>query len=401
MDATSEVVSSLQPLQAGMVQPLRRYLTIVGVIFAVLAVPLVSFIEWAGWRFGATISLSTIAGEQEDRQNALWLGAFKDYAPYKLERIKLVQPEVLLVGSSRCGQARAQMFRPYKTYNGCLTAWPLEHVVDFIDRTTRVSRPRVVIVALDYFLFGDALAEAWRRERTMDYRQGLDSHRRKLHDVIDFAYRTHWNLHEFLASMERDQFEPIDHNRLLGTEATRGQFGFRGDGSILVAPVYRRIADEQLAEGVENVTGAFPGAPHLSERQFGYVEKLSQLARERHFTMVAIQFPILKAATDFMDTDKSYWQYAGLWRELRSEATAQRFASLGIRFFDMSRAPLNADPNNFFDPAHPTERGVLRTIIDLLDQKDFRELFPQIDKSVLEDDLQKNLKSGERFDLYH
>jgi hypothetical protein len=102
-----------------------------------------------------------------------------------------------------------------------------------------------------------------------------------------------------------------------------------------------------------------------------------------------------------MDTDKSYWQYAGLWRELRSEATAQRFASLGIRFFDMSRAPLNADPNNFFDPAHPTERGVLRTIIDLLDQKDFRELFPQIDKSVLEDDLQKNLKSGERFDLYH
>ena len=89
------------------------------------------------------------------RRKLLWLGAFKDYAPYKLERIKLVQPEVLLVGSSRCGQARAQMFRPYKTYNACLTAWPLEHVVDFIDRATRDAKPRVVIVALDYFLFGD------------------------------------------------------------------------------------------------------------------------------------------------------------------------------------------------------------------------------------------------------
>jgi hypothetical protein len=308
---------------------------------------------------------------------------------------------VLLVGSSRCGQVRAQMFRPYKTYNACLTAWPLEHVVDFIDRATRVAKPRVVIVALDYFLFGDFLAEAWRKERTMDFSQGLDSHRRKLHDVIDFANRTRWNLNEFLASIKRDQYEPIDHNRLLGTEAARGQFGFRSDGSIFVAPAYRRVASEQLAKGAENVTGAFPGGQHLSERQFGYIERLSQLARDRSFTVVAIQFPFLKAATDFLDTSESYWPYAGLWRELRSEATAERFARLGIRFFDLSRDPLNQDASNFFDPAHPTERGVLRTIIDLLDRKQFQELFQQIDKAALEDDLKRNLKSDELFDLYH
>ncbi|MET4419028.1 hypothetical protein [Bradyrhizobium sp. RT3a] len=401
MDATSEAVSSSQQLQTGTAPRPLRYLTIVGVIFVVLTLPLVSFIEWAGWRLGATIPLSTIAREQEGRQKALWLGAFKDYSPYKLERIKLVQPEVLSVGSSRCGQIRAQMFRPYKTYNACLTAWPLEHVVDFIDRATRVAKPQIIIVALDYFLFGDFLAEAWRRERTMDFRQGLDSHRRKLHDVIDFANRTHWNLNDFLASMEGNQLEPIDHNRLLGAEATRGQFGFRVDGSIFVAPVYRSIAGEQLAKGIENITGAFPGAPHLSERQFGYIERLSQLARDRGFTVVAIQFPIFKPAADFMDTSQSYWPYAGLWRELRSEATAKRFARLGIRFFDMSRDPINADPNNFFDPAHPTERGVLRTIIDLLDREEFREVFPQLDKAALEVDLQKNLESGERFDLYH
>ncbi len=401
MDARSELVSSSPPLQARMSPTLRTYLTIVGVIFVVLAVPLVSFIEWAGWRLGATIPLSTFAREQEGSQKALWLGAFKDYAPYKLERVKLVQPEVLSVGSSRCGQIRAEMFRPYKTYNACLTAWPLEHVVDFIERATRVAKPRVVIVALDYFLFGDFLAEAWRKERTMDFRQGLDSHRRKLHEVLDFGNRTHWNLNEFQASMERDQFEPIDHNRLLGTEATRGQFGFRSDGSIFVAPVYRRIVTEQLADAVKNVTGAFPGAQHLSERQFGYVEQLSQLAKERGFTVLAIQFPIFKPAADFMDTSQSYWPYAGLWRELRSEATAERLRRLGVQFFDMSRDPINADPDNFFDPAHPTERGVLRTIIDLLDRREFRDVFPQIDKAALEDDLQKNLKSGERFDLYH
>jgi hypothetical protein len=401
MDARSEVVSSSQPLPGEISSKLRRYLAIVGTLFFVVAVPLVSFIEWAAWRLDATVPLSTLAREQQGPDNTLWLGAFKDYAAYKLERIKLVQPDVLLVGSSRCGQAREQIFRPYKTYNACLTAWPLEHVVDFIDRATRLAKPRVVIVALDYFLFGDFLAEAWRKERTMDFHQGMDSHRRKLHEVIDFANRTHWNLGEFLSSIKRDQFEPIDNNRLLGTEATRGQFGFRSDGSIFVAPVYRRIAPEQLAKGIENVTGSFPGATYLSQRQFRQIELLSQLASDRGFTVVAIQFPILKAATDFMDTDQSYWPHAGLWRELRSEATAQRFSRLGIRFFDMSRDPLNADPNNFFDPAHPTERGVLRTIIDLLDRKDFQQLLPLIDKAALEDDLQNSLKNGELFDLYH
>jgi hypothetical protein len=401
MDTRSEVAPSSQPLRSELKSAPRRYLTIVGLVFFLSYVPLVIFVEWVGWRLGATVPLSTVAHEQEGSQKTLWLGSFKDYAPYKLERIKLVQPEVLLVGSSRCGQARAQMFRPYKTYNACLTAWPLEHLVDFIDRATRMAKPRVVIVALDYFLFGDHLADAWRKERTMDFRQGMDSHRRKLHDVVDFAKRTHWNLDEFLASMGRDQFDPIDHNRLLGTEASRGQFGFRSDGSIFVAPAYRRIATEQLAKGIENVTGAFPGALHLSERQFAQIERLSQLANDRGFVVVAIQFPILKAATDFMDTDQSYFPYAGLWRELRTEATAERFVRLGVRFFDMSRDPLNSDSGNFFDPAHPTERGMLRTTIALLDRKEFQELFPQIDKTALEGDLQRHLKSGEWFDLYH
>jgi hypothetical protein len=67
----------------------------------------------------------------------------------------------------------------------------------------------------------------------------------------------------------------------------------------------------------------------------------------------------------------------------------------------MSRDPLAADPGNFFDPAHPSERGMLRTIIRLMDRKDFRESFPLIDKRSLERDLNHALSTGDRFDLYH
>jgi hypothetical protein len=376
-----------------------RYLAVIVALSGLILLPSIVGIEWIGWRLAATVPLSTLAREQEGDHKTLWLGAFQDYAPYKLQRIKLVQPEVLLVGSSRCGQAREQVFRPYKTYNACLTAWPLEHVVDFIDRATQQSKPRVVIVALDYFLFGDALAQAWRKERAMDYRQGIGSHRRKLHDVLDFVMRSNWKLDTIEAAVTRDEFEPIDNNRLIGTEAIRGQFGFRDDGSVSVFPGYRSTSAENLAHGAEYVTGSFPGASHISELQFDWIKRLSRLAKQRGFSVVAIQFPILKTATDFLDTDQSYWPYSGLWRELRSEDTAKRFADLGIQFYDRSRDPAAADPFNFFDPAHPSERGILKTIIGLLDQPGFRALFPKIDKSALQADLA--LSPGQQFDVYH
>ncbi len=378
---------------------MSRYLVFVLALAAAIFAPVFYGLEWAGRQLGATIPLSTIAREQQENHKLLWLGGFKDYAPYKLERLKVVQPEVLVVGSSRCGQAREQIFRPYKTYNACLTAWPLDHVVDFIDRATRESKPRIVIVALDYFLFGDWLASVWRKERTMDYIQGIDSHRRKLHDVFDFVMRDNSNFDATKAALTHAQFEPIDNNRLIGTEAIRGQFGFRDDGSIFVFPGYRQTAADNLAHAVQYVTSSFPGAPHMSEVQFKQIVRLSQFAKARGFTVVAVQFPFFKSATDFLDTDRSYWPYAGMWRELRSDQTAKRFADLGVRFFDMSRDPSAADPNNFFDPAHPSERGILRTIISLMDRKEFNELFPQMSRQRLEGDLA--LSPGQQFDLYH
>ena len=378
---------------------MARYVAIVIALFVAAFIPLLVVLEWAGWRLGATIPLSTIASEQSQTERVVWLGSFKDYAPYKLERIKRVQPEVLLVGSSRCGQARAQMFRPYVAYNACLTAWPLTHVVDFIDRATRVAKPRIVIVALDYFLFGDFLAEAWQKERTMDFSQGLDSHRRKLHDVADFVIRNNGDRDAILAAVTAPQTEPVDGNRLVGTEAIRGKFGFRQDGSVMVAPPYRRIADETLSRGPQYVTSSFPGAPQLSERQFGEIERLSRLAHERQFQVIAIQYPFLESAAAFLDTNESYWPYSGIWRDLKSEQTANRFARLGISFFGMSRTQTSQDPNNFFDPAHPSERGMLKTYLALLEKPDFAKYLPRIDRSSLAADLDR--AQNEQFDLYH
>ncbi|MGC2781630.1 MAG: hypothetical protein WA418_38940 [Bradyrhizobium sp.] len=398
MRAKIAELDSMQYHRSGY-KPVTRYLAIIVTLFAAVFVPLLAVLEWAGWRLGATVPLSVIAAEQSRSDRLVWLGTFKDYAPYKLERIRQIRPEVLLVGSSRCGQAREQMFRPYVAYNACLTAWPLTHVVDFIDRATTVAKPRVVIVALDYFLFGDFLAEAWRKERTMDFTQGIDSHRRKLHDVTDFVIRTGGNVDTIRSTLLTPQVEPVDNNILIGPEASRGKFGFRKDGSVIVAPPYRSTSAETLSRGAQYVTSSFPGAPHLSEGQIREVERLSRLSRERGFSVVAIQYPILESAAAFLDTDEAYWPYSGLWRELKSPQTVERFARLGIPFFDMSRTEISQDSGNFFDPAHPSERGMLKTYLALLTRPEFSKLFPLIDRGALAADLDR--RKGEQFDLYH
>jgi hypothetical protein len=397
MDRTVAPVAPDQA-EAARQRPVTRYVLLSLGLAAALLAPVLATLEWVGWRLGATVPLATIAERQQHAPEAVWLGAFRDYAAYKLERIRLVQPEVLLVGSSRCGQARAQVFRPYRTYNACLTAWPLAHVADFVARATDIARPRVVVLALDYFLFGDALADAWRKERTMDFRQGIGSHRRKLRDTLDFAIHARWNLDAIKAAVTEPQSEPVDGNRLIGTEAIRVRFGFRSDGSVMVAAPYRATSAEQLARSAQYVTSSFPGAAHLSEVQFGELARLADLARRRGFSLVAIQYPFVQSATAYLDTSPDYWPQAGLWRELRSETTARRLADLGIRFFDMSRTDISADAANFFDPAHPSERGIVKTVIALSGRKEFSDLLPKIDGEALRRDL--DLPTDNPFDLY-
>src|SRR3569833_2655464 len=165
----------------------------------------------------------------------------------------------------------------------------------------------------------------------MDYRQGIDSYKRKLHDVFVFAMCLNWNLDAIKTAVLLPQLEPIDNDRLVGTEAIRGQFGFRDDGSVSVYSGYRNTSAETLAHGAEYVTGSFPGAPHISEIQFGWLKRLSRLAKDRGFSVVAVQFPILNSATDFLDTNHSYWPYSVLWRERGGGGAAGRGAGRGGR----------------------------------------------------------------------
>jgi len=77
-------------------------------------------------------------------------------ALFKLAKLKLGQPDIIFISSSRAGAARSQMFYPYSFYNMSFTAWTLDQMVEIFERATRNAAPRVVLLELDYFLFTDA-----------------------------------------------------------------------------------------------------------------------------------------------------------------------------------------------------------------------------------------------------
>jgi len=54
-----------------------------------------------------------------------------------------------------------------------LTAWTLKQVIEMVDRITSVSKPRVIIIGIDYSMLIDQLAATLNAERTMQFENGV------------------------------------------------------------------------------------------------------------------------------------------------------------------------------------------------------------------------------------
>jgi hypothetical protein len=88
-------------------------------------------------------------------------------------------------------------------------------------------------------------------------------------------------------------------------------------------------------------------------------------------------------------------------REFESQAVKAMLRELGIPFFDLSHDPLTFDSQNFVDAAHQSEIGMLRSMVSLLRNREFAEIFPKIDAAKFQDDLAEAEKKHDISDVYH
>jgi hypothetical protein len=382
-------------------QSVRGYLTTLIAVFVLLSALILFPLIRIGFMTGA-ILLPEEMGAVQNGDPSIVAEPFnlRYWAALKIPRIAKDQPEIISIGSSRGMEIRSAMFAPYKFYNASLTAWTLDQEITMIDQITQVSKPRVIIVGIDYFMFTDQYADAMARERTMVFGNGW---RYRYQSCINLL-REFWNRPPLFAELLEDWYRekfPIrrDSLTLLGVDAIRGTTGFRFDGSMLLPRGTYEQAPRKLTAN-EGIIQAAPGAPEIDARQYQALERLAAFGRQRGVTLVAVQLPIFKATIDFLDNDPSYHNYAGIWRDFESPEMRKRMQDLGIIFFDMSRDPMNADGEFFTDAAHPTESAMSVAVMHLLDDPRFQTLFPALGAERLRAERAAALAKGEKFEIY-
>jgi hypothetical protein len=352
----------------------RRYLVAIAAVFIPLAAVVVMALLYAGKPFGASTTPAGLADIQAMRPNAVVMPFdLRHNGAFKVSRVERVHPEVMYFSSSRAGEMRADMFRPYPFYNMSFTAWTTAQLADVFERATRNVQPRIAIIELDYFLFTDNWEESYSSSRSMIFDRPV---RYLSSSLGNFIYTAALNTPPFLSYLQSP-------SRFVGPQAILHQEGFRADGSYLYSPGH--IAHSRQHElTADFLVNAMPGAPKMSERQKAQVSRLSDIAHQRGVKLIAVQLPFIREGVDYLDNKESYRYYSGVWRDFESSATRQWLADLGIKFFDLARSPIGNDKANFIDAYHPSEIGMRRAMIELLRLPEFRADFPSIDEAQIE-----------------
>lgn len=377
-----------------------HYVAVVLLLSAGLFGSAVGAIEYVGVKTDAIKLPRQVAEEQNrDPMTLAVPGDLRYWGAYKLSMIARQNPDVVFVGSSRSGEFRSAMFKPYSFYNAGFTSWTLDQMTEMVDRIMTVSKPKVIIATVDYFMFTNAYAGSVE-DRAMhfdrDWRFRYDS----FFNFIKVLTARPQVFKDFvLPRLLGREAGSLDGLKLVGINAFSDKFGFRFDGSYSYAEGQLRMAPRQIAENKGLIEMA-PGGPEIDAKQMNSLERLGTLARQRGVTLVAVQLPYWKASVDFLNTDVQYRHYAGVWRQFESDAMRHKFEELGIPYFDLCCISLSAKKEEFIDAVHIGERGMIEVLLTLAQDQRFRTLFPALEVDRLKADLDTAQKGNNIFNVY-
>lgn len=203
--------------------PFLRYFTLavilwIGLLVAAIAILLKASNELSVYRTNA------IATDED----ILWGSAFgQNHLGYKLARARYTKPDLLVLGSSRVTQFRAQMAPGISFYNAGRGASDFEGTLAFVEGLFSSHKPQVVILGIDPWWFrppppGGSVAQQ-RQYIDLDYREVVAN-------LLSHSVKP-----EFLLSLLSDELklekDPLGERRPVGYRAVALASGFRPDGS--------------------------------------------------------------------------------------------------------------------------------------------------------------------------
>jgi hypothetical protein len=321
------------------------------------------------------------------------------WGEFKLAQIARQQPDIITLGTSRCGEFRAEMFKPYKFYNACFTAWSFDQQADMLKRILAVSKPKVVILDLDYFMFTNSYADGYLdRSQIFGHTPWIgDALSRTAKGFLKRPQRMFSAAPEFLFNRAH---AGSDNLPVLGIEAILNGDGYRWDGSYVYSKGQLAQAPINNADITYGLINAVPGAPQMAQRQIDALARVAKIARDAGVTLIGLQLPFLGTAVEYIDNYPPYHEYAGNWRQFQTKATHKLFSDLGIMFFDLARDPINKDQRYFIDAMHPGEAGTAEALLRIVANRDCRSILPRLDIKELQNTYADAVASGKYFSVY-
>jgi hypothetical protein len=285
-----------------------------------------------------------------------------------------VDPEILLVGSSRVAQWRADFFKPYSFYNASNSSLTIEHIYKFLTGLNNKNL-KIVIFSLDPFMLHPIWKLAYKNVSLAESPITLESTKYLSGQVIESI------LMNPKAILGR---EPFEGKSSLGSLAILHGEGWRRDGSLRYGEFLDKMAngiewyDSQRRQSdlnrIKTGAGPFHHGEIIDPEAIRDLKKLSEYASEKGIQLVGITHPFSSELNSAIENSAKY----GYWKQFFSSKFQVTLDDLGIIYFDFSDPLLgNILKEEFVDGFHVSETGVAKIAIQLLNDQRIKRLLPK------------------------
>jgi hypothetical protein len=321
-------------------------------------------IEWGLWRSGETWPAARVAAVQyHDMKNALYGRGFlsQQMNLYKQAAIKLHQPNILVLGSSRVMQFRSSMFHPVESsfYNAGGLIQGVPDLVEYADRIVsgKLPEPKIVIVGVDPWWFNPdhGRPDSWLGEE--DAALAFDGHL----EAVRFAIRKH-SIDQILKSIWVPLKTPRFGHRAIGMQALFNGVGFRRDGSLQTPPqwlieysedpVYRDREGNPVLGRIERLSGKFSAVNGPARAKGDDLVASLQRIKSTGVEVVVFFPPFSTEVFDALNQNESLKE----WWNYYTDELAEQIRGRGFRLYScLSASFLNLDDRYMLDGFHPSE----------------------------------------------
>ncbi|MBT8231966.1 MAG: hypothetical protein HKO66_04410 [Saprospiraceae bacterium] len=300
----------------------------------------------------------------------------------KFESLKLIRPDIIVIGNSRVNNYRSQMFEPYSFYNLSLSFVSFDKTKQLMNILPEDSRPKVIFMLIEPLVF----------------RKGFDALKSDIKNKLYVKQRTTLPVVNFGFQLDTFKIKNlIAENKFIGLKAKRAKRGFRSsDGSNYIGFHYNKshLFQEKRHKMQKQTIRQIPKRgifkdfdQPLNENSYLEFSNLVEFLDSMNIKLVAFQLPFNQTVQDLFDSDKEKFK---LWHEFQSDEHLQRMKDINHgRYYNFSRlADYGGKNTEMMDLIHPSEKIIGKTISTLCQDKSFREILPLINKQKIDSLLQ-------------